>query len=68
MMALETQSNPGTATTRGVYFLNKDQTKVWTQAQRIAREHTPDEYAARDLMGRAALLAAEQLLARKAAA
>ena len=54
------------ATTRGTLFLNQAQREVWSRAQRAAREHADSEAEARELMGRAALVAAEQLLARRA--
>ena len=54
------------AVARGVFFLNADRREAWERVQRIAREHTQDEDDARGLLSRASLLAAEQLLARRA--
>ncbi len=55
------------STERGVYFLNADRAKAWGQVLQVAREQDRTEEESRELLGRAAMLAAEQLLARKSA-
>jgi hypothetical protein len=59
------KSSPRGTVERGTLYLPQHQVKAWTRARRIAREHTHDEDEARELLGRASLLAAEQLLARR---
>jgi hypothetical protein len=62
---LSTQSNLTTSKIeRGVFYLSAPRRKAWQAAQTIAHEGRSESEAC-ELMARASLLAAEQLLAMK---
>jgi hypothetical protein len=50
---------------RGTYYLSADRLAAWRKAHTIAYEQGRSDGAARDLMRRALLLAAEQQLVRQ---